>query len=96
MRKDYRNGYFIQIEKEKAIEKEKSKFIKEITPKLTDLEIAKAEVFIDLHKCPWYKNFFDKLPKYTLRQGSSGIGIWNEIKCEHCGKTYDITDYGCW
>lgn len=43
--------------------------------KLKNSEIAKAETFIDLHKCPWYKRIFNKLPKYILIQGNVGIGI---------------------
>lgn len=72
------------------------KFLKTISSKLKNSEIAKAEVFIDLHKCPWYKRIFNKLPKYILIQGNNGIGTWSKMKCEHCGKTYDITDYGYW
>lgn len=70
-------------------------FIENISPNLLDTEIAKAEVFIDLHKCPWYKNFFG-LPKYKLVQGSTGIGNYSTIVCEHCKQSYDITDYGAW
>lgn len=80
----------------KKVKQENEDFIKRVTPKLTNLEIAKAEVFVDLHKCPWYKNFFNNLPKYKLKQTSTEIGPYSEIICEHCGQRYNITDYECW
>ena len=62
-----------------------------------EFERTMAEVFIRTHKCPWYMNILDKSePTFTYLQGSCGIGLYSEVRCNKCGKHFDITDYDAW
>lgn len=86
----------IWINKEKSQEESNLNFLNKLSTEVSDIELAKAEVFVDLHKCPWYKNFFDKTQTYKLEEINTAIGKISQIVCERCGTRYNITDYGLW
>lgn len=62
---------------------------------LNHFEKIKYDVIEQLHECPWYKRFKNRLFKdFTIEEDpSSGIGVIITMRCNYCGKEYDITDY---
>lgn len=70
-------------------------YLKPLQP--NEFERTLAEVFVRTHRCPWYKNLFNKsMPTFTYSQTSSGIGLYSVVRCDKCGKHFDITDYEAW
>lgn len=68
----------------------------EITSRLTPTEIARYNKFIENHKHTEDNRYFEG-PKHWIGFGSGGgIGKCVYVKCEHCGRIYDITDNSAW
>lgn len=64
---------------------------------LNEFERTLAETFTRTHRCPWYKRLFDNTrPEFSYSQGTDGIGTYTTVKCEKCGKEFDVTDYEFW
>lgn len=58
------------------------------------LENILTEVFERTHKCSWYKRH--SIPTFSYIKESTGIGDSTIVKCNSCGKEFDITNYNNW
>lgn len=62
---------------------------------ITDtLEELLTEVFERTHKCPWYKRHYR--PTFSYIKEITGIGDGITVKCNNCGKEFDVTNYKLW
>lgn len=77
-------------------QKEELKVDWEISSRLAPAEIARYKKFIKVHQHPEDNRYFEG-PTHWIGFGSGGgIGKCVYVKCEHCGRVYDITDNSVW